>query len=388
MAEHVDCVVIGAGVVGLATARALAAAGREVLVLEAARAIGTGVSSRNSEVIHAGIYYPTGTLKARLCVAGRQLLYRYLERKGIEHRRLGKLIVATSAQEVSTLGKYQAQALANGVDDLRWADLDEIRELEPSVHCVAGLLSPSSGIVDSHGLMLGFQADLEANGGIVAFDSRVAAGELLESAVRLEIEGDSRQTLLARTVVNCAGLEAQAVSAGLKGLPAALIPARHLAKGHYFSLSGRPPFRRLVYPLANSAGLGTHVTLDLAGNARFGPDVQWLDQLDYGFDAARKGEFVQAIRLYYPDLDENRLQPAYTGIRPKLSGPGQPAADFCIRGPAEHAQRPYVALYGIESPGLTASMAIAEHVLDLLGLSAAAVAAAAAPARQSHADAT
>jgi L-2-hydroxyglutarate oxidase LhgO len=252
------------------------------------------------------------------------------------------------------------------------------------VHCVAGLLSPSSGIIDSHGLMLGYQADLEANGGIVAFDSRVAAGELLAAAVRLEVEGDSRQTLLARTVINCAGLDAQSVSSGLKGLPPALIPARYLAKGHYFSLGGRAPFRRLVYPVANSAGLGTHVTLDLAGNARFGPDVLWLDTVDYAFDDSRKGEFVQAIRLYYPDLDDSRLQPAYTGIRPKLSGPGEPAADFCIRGPAEHAQRPYVALYGIESPGLTASMAIAEHVLGLLGLSAAA----ASPRSQSPAHAT
>jgi L-2-hydroxyglutarate oxidase LhgO len=367
MAEQVDCVVIGAGVVGLATARALALAGREVLVLEAERTIGTGISSRNSEVIHAGIYYPTGTLKARLCVAGRKLLYDYIEQKQVEHRRLGKLILATSAEEVPTLRKYEAQALANGVDDLRWPSAAEIRELEPSVHSIAGLLSPSSGIVDSHGLMLAYQADLEASGGMVAFDSRVMGGELLGDAVRLEMEGDPQLTLLARTVVNCAGLGAQAISATLRGVAPEAIPKLSLAKGHYFSLTGRSPFRRLVYPLANSAGLGTHVTLDLSGNARFGPDVQWLDAVDYSFDEARKDEFLQAIRLYYPDIDANRLQPAYTGVRPKLSGPGQPAADFSILGPAAHSQQPYVALYGIESPGLTASMAIGAHVLGLLG---------------------
>jgi L-2-hydroxyglutarate oxidase LhgO len=367
MAEQVDCVVIGAGVVGLATARALALAGREVLVLEAERTIGTGVSSRNSEVIHAGIYYPTGTLKARLCVAGRELLYQYLSSRGIEHKRLGKLILATSADEIPTLRKYQAQALANGVDDLRWPSADEIRELEPSVRCIAGLLSPSSGIIDSHGLMLGFQADLEACGGTVAFDSRVQAGQLLADAVMLQIAGDPPLTLRARTVVNCAGLGAQSVSCSLEGMPTASVPARFLAKGHYFVMTGRPPFRRLVYPLANAAGLGTHVTLDLSGNARFGPDVLWLDEVDFSFDESRKDEFLQAIRLYYPEMDASRLQPAYTGIRPKLSGPGQPAADFCIRGPAQHSGQPYVALYGIESPGLTASMAIGQHVLGLLG---------------------
>jgi L-2-hydroxyglutarate oxidase LhgO len=364
--EQVDCVVIGAGVVGLATARALALSGREVLVLETEGAIGTGISSRNSEVIHAGIYYPTGTLKARLCVAGKKLLYEYIEHKGVEHRRLGKLILATSAEEVPALKKYEAQALANGVDDLRWPSAEEIRDLEPSVHSVAGLLSPSSGIIDSHGLMLGFRADLELGGGIVALNCTVVGGELRENAVVLEIDGDSRLSLLARTVVNCAGLYAQTVSSKLKGVAPSSIPTRFLAKGHYFSMTGRAPFRRLVYPLANAAGLGTHVTLDLAGNARFGPDVQWLDEVDYCFDDARKDEFLRAIRLYYPDMDESRLQPAYTGIRPKLSGPGQPAADFCIRGPAEHSHQPYVALYGIESPGLTASMAIGEHVLGLL----------------------
>jgi L-2-hydroxyglutarate oxidase LhgO len=366
MTDQVDCVVIGAGVVGLATARALALAGREVLVLEAEQSIGMGTSSRNSEVIHAGIYYPTGTLKARLCVAGRSMLYQYLARGSVEFRRLGKLLVAASAEEVATLSKYEAQAIFNGVTDLQWLSAAEIRELEPSVRCAAALLSPSSGIIDSHALMLSFQADLEAHGGIVACNSTVVGGKLRDTGIMLEVDGASRLSLHARAVVNCAGLEAQSLSLKLKSLALQSVPSRFLAKGHYFSLTGRAPFRRLIYPVANSAGLGTHVTLDLAGNARFGPDVQWVDRVDYGFDEARKGDFVQAIRRYYPDLDESRLQPSYTGIRPKISGPGQSAADFCIRGPADHANRAYVALYGIESPGLTASMALAEHVQSLL----------------------
>jgi L-2-hydroxyglutarate oxidase LhgO len=366
MTDQVDCVVIGAGVVGLATARALALAGREVLVLEAEQSIGMGVSSRNSEVIHAGIYYPSGTLKARFCVAGRSMLYDYLTHGNVEYRRLGKLIVAASSEETATLSKYEQQAICNGVTDLRWLSAAEIAELEPSVRCAAALLSPSSGIIDSHALMLSFQADLEANGGILACNSKVVGGELRDDGVVLEVDGSSRLTLHARAVVSSAGLGAQSVSSQLKGVAPQSVPERFLAKGHYFGLTGPAPFRRLVYPIANSAGLGTHVTLDLGGNARFGPDVQWVDTVDYGFDDARKGEFVQAIRRYYPELDENRLQPSYTGIRPKISGPGQAAADFCIRGPADHSQGPYVALYGIESPGLTASMAIGEHVQALL----------------------
>lgn len=353
---------------GLATARALALAGREVLVLEAQRSIGMETSSRNSEVIHAGIYYPTGTLKARLCVSGRAMLYQYAEQNAVEFRRVGKLIVAVSAEEMGALSKYEAQANANGVTDLRRLSAEETRQFEPSVRCVAAVLSPSSGIIDSHALMLAYQADLEARRGIVACNSAVVGGEVGDDHVVLEIDGAARTTLRARAVVNCAGLEAQAVSAVLKSVAPQSVPRRYLAKGHYFSLTGHAPFQHLVYPIADAAGLGTHVTLDLGGKARFGPDVQWVDRVDYSFDEARKGEFVRAIRRYYPELDESRLQPSYTGIRPKISGPGQSAADFCIRGPAEHAGRPYVALYGIESPGLTASMAIAEYVQALLPL--------------------
>jgi L-2-hydroxyglutarate oxidase LhgO len=364
--ERIDCAVIGAGVVGLAVAQAIARAGHEVIVLESESAIGTGVSSRNSEVIHAGIYYPTGSLKARLCVSGRDLLYRFCAANAVEHRRIGKLIVASSVAEIPTLEKYHAQALANGVTDLRPLTIAEAAQLEPEVRCAAALLSPSTGIIDSHGLMLAYQAALEAHGGVLALNSPVESGSLHPSGIRLEVGGAAPMTLRAAMVVNCAGLGAQTVSGALSGVPQSSIPQRFLAKGYYFSLTGRSPFRHLVYPVANSAGLGTHVTLDLNGGARFGPDVQWIDDIDYGVDESRKAEFVRAIRLYYPQLDASRLQPAYTGIRPKISKAGEPAADFCFRGPTQHGDCPYVALYGIESPGLTASLAIAEHVVALL----------------------
>jgi L-2-hydroxyglutarate oxidase LhgO len=366
MSEKIDCAVIGAGVVGLAVARALSLAGREVIVLEAADRIGGGVSSRNSEVLHAGIYYPNGSLKARFCVAGQRQLYRYCAERGIEHRRLGKLIVATSEDEVPVLAKYQALARANGVEALRALSLAEVAELEPEVSCVAALLSPSTGIVDSHGLMLGFQADLEAHGGVLALNSPLRGGVVQSSGITLEVGDRAPMSLRASTVVNCAGLDAQRVSRCLQGVPAQSVPPCFLAKGHYFSLSGRSPFHHLIYPIANAAGLGTHVTLDLNGNARFGPDVEWVQQLEYSVDEGRRPQFAAAIRLYYPQLDAARLQPAYTGIRPKISAPGQSAADFCIRGPADHDAGSYVALYGIESPGLTSSMAIAEHVTALL----------------------
>jgi L-2-hydroxyglutarate oxidase LhgO len=367
MAERIDCAVIGAGVVGLAVARALARAGREVIVLEGASAIGTGVSSRNSEVIHAGIYYPTGSMKARFCVRGRELLYRFCAASSVEHRRIGKLLVAASMDEAPTLAQYEAQALANGVTDLRRLTVAEAARLEPEVRCAAALFSPSTGIVDSHGLMLAYLAELEACGGVLAPNGAVSGGRLHESGIELQVGGAAPVALRAATVVNCAGLEAQNVSRCIKGVPAPTIPGRFLAKGYYFSLSGRSPFRHLVYPVANSAGLGTHVTLDLQGGARFGPDVQWIDHIDYAFDESRRAQFAEAIRRYYPQLDESRLQPAYTGVRPKITGAGQPAADFCIRGPSDHDDCPYVALYGIESPGLTASLAIAEHVVALLG---------------------
>jgi L-2-hydroxyglutarate oxidase LhgO len=337
-----------------------------VIVLESESAIGTGISSRNSEVIHAGIYYPTGSMKARFCVRGRELLYRYCALNSVEHRRIGKLIVATSMEEAPTLAKYEAQAAANGVTDLQRLTAKEAAELEPEVRCAAALLSPSTGIVDSHGLMLAYQSDLEAHGGVLALNSPVMGGRLHGREIALEIGGTAPIAVRAAAVVNCAGLNTQNVSQAILGVPAPAIPRRFLAKGYYFSLTGRSPFHHLVYPVANTAGLGTHVTLDMSGAARFGPDVQWIEHVDYSFDETRRANFAEAIRLYYPQLDDSRLQPAYTGIRPKISEAGQPAADFCIRGPSDHGDRPYVALYGIESPGLTASLAIAEHVVALL----------------------
>jgi L-2-hydroxyglutarate oxidase LhgO len=365
MTESIDCVVVGAGVVGLAIARALARSGREVIVLEAADVIGTGTSSRNSEVLHAGIYYATGSLKASLCVEGQPALYRYCEAKEIPHRRTGKIIVAHSTAQIPTLNKYAAQAAANGVRDLRMLSAEEVRKLEPEVRCAAGLLSPSTGIIDSHELMLAYRGDLERAGGMVVFKSAVVSGELHKDGVLLNVGGASPSSLLARIVVNAAGLDAQSVSSCIAGINPELVPPRYLARGHYFTLMGATPFRRLVYPLANAAGLGVHVTLDLAGRARFGPDVQWIDSVDYGFPPGLAASFAAAISEYYPAIEEARLQPAYTGIRSKLARDGQTSADFCIRGPREHGG-PYVALYGIESPGLTSSLALARHVEQML----------------------
>lgn len=360
----VDCVVIGAGVIGLAVARALASRGLEVVVVESAGAIGTGTSSRNSEVIHAGLYYPTGSLKARLCVAGREMLYRYCEARGIRHRRIGKLIVATTSDEVATLEKYLVQGLANGVDDLRWVEQAELAELEPHVRGVRALLSPSTGIIDSQEYLLALQADLEARGGQVVLNSHVTRIGRTGDGFAI-FTGDAPDAALrCRRVINAAGLHAQGVAATIEGLQRPTIPVQYLARGHYYSLSGKSPFNRLVYPVAETGGLGIHVTLDLAGTARFGPDVQWLRSIDYRFNGETREKFAAAIRRYYPALDDRRLQPGYTGIRAKLSGPGEPAADFMIQGTAEHRVPGLVNLYGIESPGLTAALAIAEEVAE------------------------
>ena len=360
--EQVDCIVIGAGVVGLAVARALALAGREVLILEAEAAIGTGTSSRNSEVIHAGIYYPQGSLKARLCVAGRDALYAFCESHGVPYRRCGKLIVATDDSQLAGLDALQAHALANGVDDLRRLDGDEVKALEPQLNAVAGLLSPSTGIVDSHGLMLALQGDAEAAGALLALHAPVESVEVSDAGLRVEVGGAEPMTLLATTLVNCAGHAAPAIAARTRGLAADKVPPRYFAKGSYFSLATATPFRHLVYPLPEPGGLGVHLTLDLGGQARFGPDVEWVDSLDYRMDESRADSFYAAIRCYWPALPDGALQPAYTGIRPKISGPGEPAADFFIDGPAEHGIAGLVNLFGIESPGLTAALAIADEV--------------------------
>jgi len=364
--QSTDCVVVGAGVVGLAAARAMAMTGREVIVLEAAHGIGTGASSRNSEVIHAGIYYPAGSLKARLCVEGKQALYRYCAGRGINHRRLGKLIVAVTSEEVGALQQYEAQALANGVGDLQWLSAAEVRELEPEVVAVRALLSPSTGIIDSHEFMLALQGDLEAAGGMVVFDTPVQSIASERSAFRLLCADRDQSEIHATTVINAAGLQAPALAAATAGLPPVCLPQAYFAKGHYYGLSGRSPFSRLVYPLAGDGGLGVHVTLDLTGAAKFGPDVRWVDSVDYAFDDSRRAAFIAAIRRYYPALDDSRLQPAYTGIRSKIVGPGERTADFVIQGSEDHGLPGLVNLFGIESPGLTASLAIGECVAGML----------------------
>lgn len=366
MAERIDCAVIGAGVVGLAIARRLALAGREVVILEAEEAFGTHTSSRNSEVIHAGIYYPTGSLKARLCVAGRRALYRYCTDHGINHRRIGKLVVATEEDQLTGLRKYRDQAEINGVSDLRMLDAREVAELEPEVRGVAGFVSPSTGIIDSHGLMLAYLGDAEAHGAALALASPVVGGAVTDDGILLEVGGKEAMDLVCRTVVNSAGFHAQSVARSIEGIAAATIPPTYYAIGHYYTLAGKAPFRRLVYPVARQDWLGVHVTVDLGGQVKFGPDFNWIDRIDYRFDESREAAFYEAIRRYYPGLRDGALQPGYTGIRPKIAGPGAPAPDFVIQGPLEHGVHGLVNLYGIESPGLTAALAIADHVAALL----------------------
>ncbi len=364
MHDKVDCVVIGAGVVGLAVARALALAGREVLVLEAEGAIGTQTSARNSEVIHAGLYYPPGSLKGRLCVRGKELLYAYLAERGLPHRRCGKLIVACAPPQVGALRNIQARAGLNGVHDLRWLTGDEAMHLEPQLRCEAALLSPSTGIVDSHAFMLALQGDLERAGGLVALRSPVACARGSGDGIVVETVDGTK--LEARTVVNAAGLRAPALALRFPMLDSRHVPQARFAKGSYFSLMGRAPFSHLVYPVPEAAGLGVHLTLDLAGQARFGPDVQWVDDAeDLDVDPERQAVFEHQVRSYWPALPHGSLAPAYAGMRPKIHAPDEPAADFCIQGPAAHGVRGLVNLFGIESPGLTSALAIGEYVAAL-----------------------
>lgn len=365
MTEQLDAVVIGAGVVGLAVARALALDGREVIVLEAEPNIGMHTSSRNSEVIHAGIYYPENSLKARFCVEGKEKLYQYCESRDIPHNRLGKLIVATDQSEVSQLDKIQSMAEKNGVADLRVLDKADVQRLEPNVKCAAALFSPSTGIIDSHVFMLSLQADIEANRGMVLTNTCVSHVEIGEKEFLIEVDG-SAERVSCRTLVNSAGLSAGTVARGMRTLDSAFAPEIYFAKGHYFSYRGRSPFQHLVYPVPVDGGLGVHATNDLAGSARFGPDVEWVDGVDYEFDSGRLSGFVDSIRRYFPAVDDARLAPAYTGIRPKLTRPGQAPADFRIEGHEDHAIHGLVNMYGIESPGLTASLAIGDHVAMLL----------------------
>ena len=361
-----ETVVIGAGAIGLATAAALARRGQEVVILEAERQIGTGVSSRNSEVIHSGIYYPAGSLKAELCVRGRRELYAYCAERGVPHRRLGKLIVATDKADLPRLEALQASAFANGATDVERLSSSEAQTLEPELACCGALLSPSTGIVDSHGLMLAYLGEAQDNGAVLAFDAPVGGGQATDSGFVLAVGGREPMTLHCRRLVNAAGLGAADVASRLSGLPQSAVPATYYCKGSYFRLNGRSPFSRLVYPLPGHAGLGVHLTLDLAAQARFGPDTEWRPSPSYSVDAVRSIGFYEAIRTYWPGLPDGALAPDYAGVRPKISGPSQPAADFRIDGSERHGRAGLVNLFGIESPGLTASLAIASHVCDLL----------------------
>ena len=371
--ETVDSVVVGAGVVGLAVARALALEGLETLVLERYDAIGTGISSRNSEVIHAGIYYASGSLKARLCVLGREQLYAYCESHGVEHRRCGKLLVATAEVQHDKLRQIEAQARRNGVVDLQWLSAAQVRALEPELYATAALLSPSTGIVDSHGLMLALQGNLERAGGSLAVRAPVEAIECGSDRHVLRVGGEVPMALAARIVVNATGLWAPGLAARTRGLADRYVPTAHYAKGSYYALASRPPFSHLIYPVPEEAGLGVHLTLDLAGRARFGPDVEWItpaspEEIDYRVDPARAAVFEAEIRRYWPGLPAGALQADYSGVRPKLQSAGHAAHDFVLQGPAQHGVAGLMNLFGIESPGLTASLAIADEVLTRLAL--------------------
>jgi L-2-hydroxyglutarate oxidase LhgO len=361
--EKLDAVVVGAGVVGLAVARALALAGREVVILEAEDAIGTHTSSRNSEVIHAGIYYLKGSLKARACVQGNRRLYEYCCERGIPHSRCGKLIVACDATQIDELKHIQAKAHGNGVTDVVWMTREQATALEPALSCAAALYSPSTGIIDSHALMLSYLADAEAKGAALALKSVLKGAVLTGSGFELHVNEDR---YLGKTLVNSAGLRAPSMARSIHGYPADLAPRELYAKGNYYSLSGRAPFARLVYPVPEPGGLGVHVTLDLGGRARFGPDVEWVDRIEYSVDPTRAERFYAAIRRYWPALPEGALAPAYCGIRPKIAGPGEPAADFVVQGPREHGVPGLVNLFAIESPGLTASLPLADYVAAAL----------------------
>jgi L-2-hydroxyglutarate oxidase LhgO len=366
--EKVDCVVIGAGVVGLAVARKMSQEGREVIVLEATGAIGTGTSSRNSEVIHAGIYYPPNSLKATLCVAGREAMYRYAREHSIPHARVGKLLVATDETQHATLKAVADNAARNGVRDLTPLDTRAVRGLEPALHATAALWSPSTGIIDTHAFMLSLQGEAESHGTMIAFNAPVTGGAVADGGLMLSVGGAEPMELLARTVVNSSGLDALAVAASLRGYVAHQSTGSFYAKGNYFSLQGvKLPFRHLIYPMPDDAGLGIHLTLDLAGRGRFGPDVEWVNERRYEVNCARADYFYQAVRRYWPDLPDGSLVPDYAGIRPKIVGPGVPSADFVIQGPDTHGVPGLVNLLGIESPGITASLALADVVWEELG---------------------
>ncbi len=363
--EDVDCVVVGAGIVGIAVARALARGGREVIVLDAAETIGTQTSSRNSEVIHAGIYYPANSLMARLCVQGRRMLYAFCASRGVPVNRCGKLIVATDEAERARLVEIQARAQANGVEDLRLLDAAEARALEPNLACTGALLSPSTGVFDSHAYMLALQGEAEADGALFVFNSPVLGGEVVDGGIAIRAGTADPTALRCRLLVNAAGLGAPRLARAIRGMPDHLVPIAHYAKGNYFTLAGAAPFSRLIYPVPVAGGLGVHLTIDLGGQARFGPDVEWVPAPDYTVDPARADRFYDAIRRYWPGLRDGALHPGYAGIRPKIAPQEAPAQDFVVQGARQHGVAGLINLFGIESPGLTAAIALADLVRDV-----------------------
>jgi L-2-hydroxyglutarate oxidase LhgO len=380
--DQVDVVVVGAGVVGLAVARALALCGREVMLIEKEAAIGQGISSRNSEVVHAGLYYPTGSLKAKLCVRGKEMLYAYCAERGLPIHNCGKLIVATDASQLDKLAQIEAQAAANGVPVQRLSR-EEARKLEPSLECIAALHSPTTGIVSSHDVMISLQGDLENAGGMVALATELIHVQFQAQKKHLAPvfigkfaikNGANEEHIEMRfsQLINAAGLYAPQMAQRIEGLAVQHIPKAYFAKGHYYSLSGKAPFKRLIYPIPEAGGLGVHMTVDLGGQAKFGPDVQWLDditdpaQINYSVDSRRTDAFYAQVRKYWPGLQDGQLSPSYSGVRPKISAPHEEAADFLIQGPTQHGVAGLVNLFGIESPGLTSCMAIGEKVVALL----------------------
>jgi L-2-hydroxyglutarate oxidase LhgO len=355
-------------VVGLACARAAALAGHDVIVAEAANAIGTGTSSRNSEVIHAGIYYPAGSWMARMCVAGKHALYRYCNEHGIPHKNCGKLIVATTPEETTKLASIRAHAETNGVADMQTLSGEAACAMEPALKCEAALLSPSTGIIDSHAYMLSLRGEAEDAGAAFAFHTPVVRAKASAGQIELEAGGASPMTLACDLLINAAGLNAPAVARTIEGMPVEMIPSAYLAKGNYFSCNARAPFSHLIYPVPEPGGLGVHLTLDMAGQARFGPDVEWIDSIDYAVDPARAARFYPAIRKYWPTLPDGALMPSYSGIRPKIVPPAVATQDFLMQGPRDHGVDGLINLFGIESPGLTSSLAIADHVAELANI--------------------
>jgi len=365
--ESVDCVVIGAGVVGLAVARALALAGREVIILESADMIGTETSSRNSEVIHAGIYYQVGSLKARFCIEGKNKLYEFCAEHGVPHRRCGKIIVATDESQVPAMHEIKERSAKCGVMDLEFLTAEDAKAMEPELFCHAALWSPSTGIIDTHTLMLELQGEAEANGAMTAFLSPVEGGTITDDGIVLEVGGEMPMRLRCCEVINSAGIHAPALAGTLEGMPADKVPTTYLTKGNYYALTGKTPFSRLVYPAPTTQFLGVHITIDIGGQARFGPDVEHIDEMNYDVDPRRSDGFYEAVRRYWPGLKDGALHPSYSGIRPRITPPGEPLCDFVVQGPGEHGISGLVNLFGIESPGLTSSMAIADYVVEMLG---------------------